>query len=249
MYRLLCVLFMLLCLPSWAQATPVDDINQAAALIRNRDYAVAKPLLQGVASSANSNSEEKANAYYMLSIIEENAGDALTYAKKATELSPANSQFLLQYGALLYSGKHYPEAVAALTKAIEISPANDKAYSLRGIANRETGDLVQAIEDLDKAISLNGGAAIHYLRRGVLYYKLNKNDEALNDFETAARKGASDQQRGEILYYTGNILLRKNDLQQSENVLQNAYRLLSDEVKREEIKSIINQINAFKEWM
>lgn len=249
MYKLLCALLMLLCLSSWAQATPVDDINQAAALIRNRNFSVAKPLLQGVASAASSNTEEKANAYYMLSIIEENQDDALTYSKKATKLSPANAQFLVQYGTLLYKGKSYAEAVAALTRAIETSPASDKTFSLRGIANRETGDLVQAINDLNKAIDLNSGAAIHYLRRGVLYYKLNKNDEALNDFETASRKGVSDQQRGEILYYTGNILLRKNDLQDSERVLRMAYQLTADKVKQEEIRNIINQINAFKEWM
>lgn len=249
MRGIISTLLMVICLPSIVLAAPIDDVNRAAFLIRNKDYATAKPLLLNVAASNEATTDVKANAYYMLSAIEDNQNDALMYIKKSIEFLPENSTYHLQYGTILYKDKKYSDSVLEITKSIEISPVNDRSYSLRGIAYRELGDFQKALDDLTKAISLNGNASIHYLRRGVLYYKMNKYDDAMKDFSDATGKNISEQQLGEILYYTGNIYLRKNDLQQSEFALKKAYRLLSDEIKKDEIKSILDQMNAMKEWM
>jgi tetratricopeptide (TPR) repeat protein len=90
---------------------------------------------------------------------------------------------------------NFQQAIIDYTKAIEDNP--DYPYHYRRRANVylfNLKDYTKAIEDYDKATELKPDNGSVYGLRGLAYERLGNNDQAINDFLTAARLGDKTSQ-------------------------------------------------------
>ncbi|XP_040583058.1 tetratricopeptide repeat protein 36 [Lepeophtheirus salmonis] len=87
------------------------------------------------------------------------------------------------------------EALRHMKKAIELTP--DRASCLNNSAqiHRLNNDIESATRDLNKAIEVSQGigrsACQAYTQRGLIEYRVGKKEEALSDFQLAAKLGSS----------------------------------------------------------
>ena len=103
---------------------------------------------------------------------------------KALQILPKSIETLITRGVVKQSLKDYQGAIADYTKAIEIFPRNAVVYLNRGTA-LENINVDSAIADFSKAIELDPKQSQAFVRRALLYLKLKKNRQALQDFEKA----------------------------------------------------------------
>jgi Flp pilus assembly protein TadD len=71
------------------------------------------------------------------------------------------------------------------------------AYNNRGFAHFSKGAFEKALIDYSKAIELEPMDSGFYRNRGTLYAKVGKKDEAIRDFQNAAKLG--DKKTQELL--------------------------------------------------
>lgn len=99
------------------------------------------------------------------------------------------------------------EALADYMIFREREPQNANAHNGVGIAYDQMGDTVKAIQNYSKAIQLDTMCYYAYWNRGLIYVAQQKYNEALEDYEKAARRDIGDAKfyddYGLCLYYTG----------------------------------------------
>ncbi|KAH0623399.1 hypothetical protein JD844_031672 [Phrynosoma platyrhinos] len=87
------------------------------------------------------------------------------------------------------------KALATFGQAIQLLPERASAYNNRAQALRLKGDVAGALEDLDTALRLSKGtgsvACQGFVQRGLIRRLQGQEEEALGDFEQAARLGSA----------------------------------------------------------
>jgi len=108
----------------------------------------------------------------------EDAEMAISYYKKAIELSPSEG-ILYQNLALAYEviGDN-DKAEQAFERSIEMAPQNDQFYSNYGEFFFKKDQFEKAIELYKKAIGINSKASLYYQNIAIAYERLDKNKEA-----------------------------------------------------------------------
>jgi tetratricopeptide (TPR) repeat protein len=84
-----------------------------------------------------------------------------------------------------YSNQEYKEAIEQFNQVIELKNDHDRALNLRGLSYEATNEFDKAAEDFKKATSYKSKEAEYFSNLGRMYYKLNKNEEALAALTTA----------------------------------------------------------------
>lgn len=130
---------------------------------------------------------------------------ALSDYEQAYARDPLNADVIISIGSLEMNNGNYAEAVAAFDRATAYGVRFYhcpfyRVYELRGMAKELNQDYEGAIEDYTMLMSYDYTDYDLYLRRGRLYAKLNRMQEACNDFAEARKiwKGAA---REEIAKY------------------------------------------------
>ena len=120
----------------------------------------------------------KVGVLYYSKGTKEDAEKAITYYKKAIELSPSEG-ILYQNLALAYevTGDN-DKAAEAFEKSIGIEPRNDQFYSNYAEFFFKNNQFEKAIEFCKKAIMINPNSSLYYQNIGLAYEQLNKNKEA-----------------------------------------------------------------------
>ena len=110
--------------------------------------------------------------------------ESLTDFDKALQILPKSIETLINRGVAKQTLQDYQGAIADYTKAIEIYPKNAVVYLNRGTA-QENINVDSAIADYSRAIELDPKQSQAFVRRALIYLKLKKKREALQDFDKA----------------------------------------------------------------
>ena len=97
------------------------------------------------------------------------------------------AQAYFEKGMKLVEADKYPEAIQAFSEVIKIQPNNQYAYLLRGYSYIQLEKYTLAKADLDKTIELDNSIAYAYYFRGFTNYELGNKNNAITDFQTAAK--------------------------------------------------------------
>jgi tetratricopeptide (TPR) repeat protein len=117
-----------------------------------------------------------------------NVDSAISDFDQAIKIDP---KFVDAYNrrGLRYSDKgDFDHAIADFSQAIAIAPKNADAYSHRCWARLVSGrQLQEALSDCSESLSIRPNDADTLNSRGLLFLKLNRSDDAIADFNAAAK--------------------------------------------------------------
>ncbi len=117
--------------------------------------------------------------------------EAIADYTRSLEIDPTSSKTFNNRGFAKQKKRDFAGAIEDFTEAIEI---DDSAYSYnnRGFAKYELGEYESARIDCENSIKLNpeNSWAYHYL--GLIYYELNRKEEACELFMRAVNMGKED---------------------------------------------------------
>jgi tetratricopeptide (TPR) repeat protein len=146
--------------------------------------------------------------------------DAADQYRKALEAEPENATVLYNLAtALLKTGDDFA-ATEYLKKAASLDRLGEVAHrslSMLGILFIEKGDYGQAEDYLKKALALRPSSAVDHYNLGIVYLRLSKNDEALQEFSQAEEHSASEEKMLENL---GSMYSRLNQYDKSISVYE-----------------------------
>lgn len=136
------------------------------------------------------------------------AGDANNAAaiplfEEAAKLDKQNDVVYAKLGAIYDAKGDKDKAIANYEKTLAINPEYTMLYPPLGIAYLEKDDIAKGEDALAKSEKAGiDGSDVNFLR-GLLYFKQNRNDDALAAFDKAV---AADARFVEAQYYRGRIL-------------------------------------------
>lgn len=157
--------------------TALDAANAAAAEF-GQDAAERSRKLQGTIYNNLAKDNFKANPAV-----------AVEYAQKAIDIEEATGATYLFLGMAKNQLKEADAAIEALEKAYEMGMTKQAAgplsnqYVTKAAAANKAGKFADAVAAAEKAIEYNAGNANAFKLRGNAYVSLNKNPEAIQDFE------------------------------------------------------------------
>ena len=147
----------------------------------------------------------------------ETAGDtnneaAMPFFEEAIKFDKQNDVAYAKLGAI-HDAKGRPDkAVANYEKAVAINPAFTSLYPPLGLAYLDKGEIAKAEIYLQKSDAAGIDTAETRYMHGVLYFKQNKNTEALAAFDDALK---FDGRYAPALYYRGQVLDRMGQQDQA----------------------------------
>ena len=100
------------------------------------------------------------------------------------EVMPTGAEHYNRLGVFYHDQNNYLKAIPLYTKAIEINPDSALYFENRGLAYLNLNEFEKAESDYLKSCSLNPTDNI-YNKLGVLYYRMGKNDKALQYYSKA----------------------------------------------------------------
>ncbi len=140
----------------------------------------------------------------------ETAGDnsneaAIPYFQEAAQLDPKNDVAFAKLGEIYDAKDRNDEAVLNYEKALEINPEYTMLFPPLALVYYDKGDLARSEIYADKAQAAGIDTVDMRFIRGVLYFKQNKNVEALEAFDKALEL---DQSSAMTHYYKAQTLDR-----------------------------------------
>lgn len=120
--------------------------------------------------------------------ISEQQGQAILNLEAEVTANPENYNSWTQLGHLYFDTDQYQKAIAAYNKSLELHSGDANLWTDLGVMYRRAGDSTKAIECFEKAMAMNSTHEPSRLNKGiVLYYDLNKADEAIAAWETVLK--------------------------------------------------------------
>ncbi|MBG3878833.1 tetratricopeptide repeat protein [Desulfovibrio oxamicus] len=239
---------LLLLLTANANASPVEELNNAVTMIKSGRESEGMSIIRALANSDASPSQVKSAAYYMLGAREKNKEQALLYANTAIELDKTASRNFELKATLLYDMKKYNDSAESFTSAITLTPADDRLYSLRGMAFRDAKNFERAIQDLSKAVEMNPNSGLYRMRLGKAYYLSKKYPEAIAELEKALGQLQKQEQAAECGMLLGDSYLSSNNAEQAQKYYSFAYRYTTDPELRTAIQERLKSFEELKKW-
>ena len=125
----------------------------------------------------------RGNAYGVLGDFHQGLQDH----SRAIEVAPEFMAAYFNRGNLYGHFRHFELAIGDLTKAISLMPDNmrmakAKIYKIRGATYGRLGKDRLAIQDFTKAIELNPNFYQAYLRRDMIYQRMRRSGQAVEEF-------------------------------------------------------------------
>jgi tetratricopeptide (TPR) repeat protein len=118
---------------------------------------------------------------------------ALTCVKKAVDLDPDNSEYLVNLGNVYYNAKKFKEAVDVFSKLVDQDPAAVFGWTGLGRSLNQTRRFKEAADAYEKAIALVPDQSDLHLLVAVIYHESLKDyKQALAHYEEYIRLGGDD---------------------------------------------------------
>lgn len=121
-------------------------------------------------------------------LSEEKIDEALTLAKKALDLFPAEANFHALRGDIRLVQDNYDGAVTNYTRAIERRDNFFYYHLQRGLARKEMGDTDAAATDLQRSLALMPTAPAHFALGEIAHARGNR-EEAIEHYKVVATTG------------------------------------------------------------
>ncbi|CAH8391247.1 unnamed protein product [Eruca vesicaria subsp. sativa] len=165
----------------------------------------------------------QAYIYFVKSQIELALGrfeNAVTFVEKASEIDPRNSEIKTlnrnvrlvvkarERGNELYESERYTEAGAAYTEGLKFDPYNATLLGHRAECFFKVGFWESSIEDCNHALLILPSCIKILRQRAASYSKLERWDEAVNDYETLRKELSYDREIAESLFHAQVALKR-----------------------------------------
>lgn len=149
---------------------------------------------------------------------------APAFAAKIAPLPKPGRDALRQFAAAgaAYRKADFEAGLAGFNKAIALFPGWKTATAYRAMCRWTMGDKPGAEEDAELGLKLKPNNAESFIARGKAYFVKKQYDEAVSDFEEAARQ---DAEAAEAHFGLGNALSSKGDLRGALKSLDLALRL------------------------
>ncbi len=128
----------------------------------------------------------------------------------STSKTTLNAKDYFDIGLQAADEGDYETAIRYYSQCLELNPKSQPAYTHRGWAKYMRGNYAEAIEDLTKAIQING-SKWGYNQRGQAFLRLNKFEEAANDFQKALTLDPDYRTAKENLIWVQNRMGLKTD--------------------------------------
>lgn len=165
-------------------------------------------------------------AYYNLAIVHYLEGDyaaAVKHLEQATQLAPDDSDSWFQLGLAYDRLGDLDRTILAFSRVIEIEQGfDDEAFLWRGLAYLEKGQFTSAEADFSNAIAKGLRTRDTLFYRGLARYYLQRDAEALVDFDDALAYAPKD---AESYYYKSYIYARRGDQDKARAAAQKALEL------------------------
>lgn len=155
----------------------------------------------------------------------DNAADALSEARTALSMDPANAEAYRYLGLALYADGRFDAALHAFDESLarepEGSPANADVYFDMGITQRDKGDLRRAAIAYRHALSLRPDFWEAHSNLGVVLHDQGKLDEAVAEYRAAKRLSPDETS---VRNNLGNTLCDKEDFDSAIAEFTDLYR-------------------------
>lgn len=138
--------------PSLAEGHAILGINQGlwAWQWADADRSFAR------AMEANPLSAHACNAYGEYLLKSGRAGQAMALAKRAVEIDPLGSMWVMGLALTHYGLREYREAIVQAQATLELDPGYWWAHAFAGLSWAALGDMEQAVSSMDKAVLHSG---------------------------------------------------------------------------------------------
>ncbi|HEY0049903.1 MAG TPA: tetratricopeptide repeat protein [Pyrinomonadaceae bacterium] len=148
---------------------------------------------------------------------------SLVFYEEAVKLNDKNAAAFASLGEIYDDSNQNEKAIANYEKALQLSPELSELHAPLGILYLQKGEVALAENYLSKATAVNGAndPETQYFK-GLLYYKQNKNTEALAAF-SGAIKAKPDY--AEAYYYQGETYDRLDKDKEAINAYKEAVRI------------------------
>ncbi|NLO67755.1 MAG: tetratricopeptide repeat protein [Bacteroidales bacterium] len=147
---------------------------------------------------------------------------ALTDLNIALKINPDYSKALSNRGAVHGSLGENQKAITDLDRAIELNPYQTEAYQNRALVHYALGDFKKAAEDCTAYLQISPDDPDILNYRGRCYDRLNRNEEALNDFNRAiaihSTKGHYYRNRSYLLAKVGDFAGALRDIRKAQEL-------------------------------
>lgn len=180
--------------------TPAIDVHQLPELrLQDRDDAVvALSELRGAVRASPDSADDRlrlAQGLYRIGDLDA----ALDECRVAIQLNPDEANAHLQLGVILMAKQDWRAAATALTDAILLDPQLTHAHYSLGSVQYSLGNLKAAIQSYRRALELQPNFPDARYRLALVLKLTNRNQEAAQFMEEAARGGVPQAQ-----YFMGN---------------------------------------------
>lgn len=136
---------------------------------------------------------------------ETNNPASIVYFEEAAKLDKQNDVAWAKLGAVYEAASQNEKAAGAYEKALAINPEYSLLYAPLGLSYIEAGEIAKAEQQLRRSDAAGIDDAETRLLRSLVFYKQNRNDEALAAVDKALEL---DSRFIEAQYYRGQILER-----------------------------------------
>jgi tetratricopeptide (TPR) repeat protein len=159
--------------------------------------------------------------------------------KKALELNPKYAEALDGLGWAHVQKGEFQNAIKDLDLAIQFKPKYWYAHSNRGSAYAGLGDHQRAIRDFSESIRLQPKWPHAFTGRAISYRAIGEFDKALSDHEEVIKQNPNEP--GSYNDRAGTYIAAK-DYQRAVIDLRTALKLTNDELEKQNIANMINDI-------
>lgn len=152
-----------------------------AGLLIHQDQAAARNLLEELLQQDDRNK----SAHYLLAQLETSVGDydrALQLYQRLCEIDPEDPQAVYMTGLFKLQGGELDEGEKIADDVLKRWPKLFHGPLLKGMARFQRGDLNGAVADLQTSLQ-TGQSLLAYYFLGLSYYRLDKLELALNQFQ------------------------------------------------------------------
>ncbi|MEL6922401.1 MAG: tetratricopeptide repeat protein [Bacteroidota bacterium] len=125
-------------------------------------------------------------------------GEAIQYLKRAVAANPKDPASHINIGFHFLRREAYKDAIPHFDKAIELKPGAALAYNNRGYAKLMTGNTLEALNDVNKSLRLFPTNAYAYRNRALIFFDLEKNEQACEDLQLAIDHKFTQQYGNEV---------------------------------------------------
>ncbi len=174
-----------------------------------------------------------------------NSKKAVSYYKKAIELTPEFPEALNAYGKSMYRARFLVEAKDSFLKAIQYKPDFPQAYLYLGRVYKDTKNYTNALVAFERALNDPEVKVSALIERGICFLSMKNYGQAQNELERAIRLADNEVEANEILLARYNLSICYEKFRQLDKAIAQ-WKIIDRTHKN--YKDIPKKLNTYKPY-